>query len=150
MDSFMNSTLFGEALLQTDEKYPVNDCSLTYTNSCNTIGIATKKHDGKTIYFVYKIGEHGAIDWEYEYSSFSVALSIAQEKYKHLCAYNAEIERISKKKRPSTIGNGISFASVSSPKLAYGRAYKMALRRDIRTKKRKQLRKAKGFQEKPN
>ena len=51
MDSFMNSTLFGEALLQTDEKYPVNDCSLTYTNSCNTIGIATKKHDGKTIYY---------------------------------------------------------------------------------------------------
>ena len=90
MDSFMNSTLFGEALLQTDEKYPVNDCSLTYTNSCNTIGIATKKHDGKTIYFVYKIGEHGAIDWEYEYSSFSVALSIAQEKYKHLWYYFSE------------------------------------------------------------
>lgn len=150
MDISMRNTLFGEKLLQVDEECPVNDCSLEYTNSCNTIGIATKKRDGKTAYFVYKIGEHGAIDWEYEYSSFSVALSIAKEKYKHLRAYIAEIDRISTEKKQCAMKRSFAVVSVSMPKRVYGRAYKLALRRDTRDKKRKQLRKNKGFQEKPN
>ena len=92
----MKNNLFGKMLLEINNDYNISNIDLDYANSCNTVGIATKKVDGNTIYVVYKVGEHGSIDWEYEYPSFLEALNIAKEKYRHLDAYLEEIDRISR------------------------------------------------------
>ena len=94
MRNSAKNTLFGDMLLHVNENYRIINSGLKYTNCCNTIGIATKKVNGTMIYIVYKIGEHGAVDWEYEYAQFSDALHVAREKYEHLVAYLDEVNRI--------------------------------------------------------